>query len=63
MAETLQIIYKSIICVRVGMKNLYLAITVYHHSASLVMQKGDPRDGFFYPTLMMEFYIPGLSNE
>ena len=37
---------------RVGSKkNLSLGITVCHHSASLVMQNGDPRDGFFYPTL------------
>ena len=24
-----------------------------HHSASLVMPNGDPRDGFFYPTLTL----------
>ena len=34
-------------------KNLSLAITVCHHSASLVMSIGDPRDGFFYPTLTL----------
>ena len=40
------------------MKNPSLAITVYHHSASLAMPIGDPRDGFFYPTrtLMMDSY-------
>ena len=30
-----------------------LAITVCHHSASLVMPNGDPRDRFFYPTLTL----------
>ena len=35
---------KSIICVRVGEKNSPLATTVCHHSASLVMPNGDPRD-------------------
>ena len=36
-----------------------LAITVCHPSASLVMPFGDPRDGYFYPTLtlMMDSYI------
>ena len=34
-------------------KNLSLAITVCHHSASLVMSIGDPRVGFFYPTLTL----------
>ena len=40
-------------------KNPSLVITVCHHSASLVMPIGDPRDGFFYPTLtlMMDTYI------
>ena len=44
---------------RMGQKNSTLAITVWHHSASLVMLIGDPRDGFFYPTptLMMDSYI------
>ena len=32
-----------------GMENPSLAITVCHHSASLVMPIGDPRDGSFYP--------------
>ena len=33
-------------------------ITIWHHSASLVMPIGDPWDGFFYPTLtrMMDSY-------
>ena len=30
-------------------KNQFLAITVWHHSASLVMPDSDPRDGIFYP--------------
>ena len=30
-----------------------LGITVCHHSASLVLPNGDPRDGFFYPTLTL----------
>ena len=35
-----------------------LGITVCHHSASLIMQIGDPRDRFFYPnlTLMVDSY-------
>ena len=41
------------------MENLSLAITNCHHSASLVMPIGDPRDRFFYPTLilMIDSYI------
>ena len=41
-----------------GIENPYLVITICHHSASLVMPIGDPRDGFFYPTLtlMMDTY-------
>ena len=35
------------------MKNPSLAITVCHHSASLVMPIGDPLDGFFYSTLKL----------
>ena len=36
-----------------------LAIAVCHHSANLVMPIGDPRVGFFYPTLtlMIDSYI------
>ena len=30
-----------------------LWITVCHHSASFVMPNGDPRGGFFYPTLTL----------
>ena len=43
---------------RVEWKNRSLGITVCHHSASLVMPNGDPRDRFFYPTLtlMMDSY-------
>ena len=55
---------KSIIRVRVGQKNPSLGITVCHHSASIVMQNGDPRDKFLYPTrppppsqVMMNTYI------
>ena len=49
---------KSSFCVRGGWKNPSVAITVCHHSASLVMPKGDPQDVFFYPvfTLMMYSY-------
>ena len=49
----------SIMSVRVGEKIPSLAITDYHHSASLVMPICDPRDGFFSPTLtlMMDTYI------
>ena len=36
-----------------------LAITICHHSASLMMPVSDPQDGFFYPTLTlrMDSYI------
>ena len=34
-------------------KNPSVGITVCHHSASLVMPKGDPRDRFFNPTLTL----------
>ena len=34
---------------RVGQKDPSLAITVWHHSASLVMQNGDLRDGISIP--------------
>ena len=49
---------ESIICVRVGLKNMTLGITVCHHSAGLMMPNNDPRDRFFYPslTLMMDSY-------
>ena len=42
----------SIICVRMR-ENPSLVITVCHHSASLVMPNGDPRDGYFYPILKL----------
>ena len=37
---------------------------VCHHSASLMMPIGDPRDGFFYPTfiLMIDSYIHRKHN-
>ena len=43
-------------------KNPSLGITVWHHSASLMMPNGDPRDIFFYHTftLMMDSYIVRL---
>ena len=49
---------------RVGQKNLSLGITICHHSASLVMPKGDPWDGFSFPihTLVMYSYNPHNSN-
>ena len=55
---------ESNILVRVGYKSLSLVITVCHHSASLVMPKGDPRDGFFYLTLslMMDSYSTVLRS-
>ena len=34
-------------------ENPSLRITVCHYLASLVMPNGDPRDGFFYPTLTL----------
>ena len=43
---------ESIIHVRYK-KNLSLGITICHHSASLVMPNGDPRDVFLYPTLKL----------
>ena len=47
------------VSIRVGLKSPSLQITIYHHSASLVMPNGDPLDGLFYPTLalMMNSYI------
>ena len=44
---------ESIIRVRMGLKNLSLAIIHSHHSASLVMPIGDPQDGFFRSTLAL----------
>ena len=41
---------------RAGWKNPPSPITDCHHSASLVVPFGDPRDGFFYLTLMMDTY-------
>ena len=41
--------------------NLSLTITIFYHSASLVMPNGDPRDVLLFYlslTFMMEFYIP-----
>ena len=44
---------ESIICVRMGSKNLSLVTTVCHHLASLMMSNCDPWDIFFYPTLTL----------
>ena len=41
-------------------KNPSLAITVCHHSASLMVPIGDPRDCFFYPTLTLMIDSPHL---
>ena len=38
-------------------QNASLWITVCHHSTSLVMPNGDPRDGFFYPTLTLMIHV------
>ena len=35
------------------MKNPSLVVTVCHHSASLVMPIGDPRDGLFNPIMIL----------
>ena len=39
--------------VRMGSKNPSLAITACFHSASPMVAIGDPRDGFFDPTLTL----------
>ena len=39
---------ESVMGVRGRLKNPSLDITVWHHSASLVMPDSDPRGGFFY---------------
>ena len=44
-----------------GIENPPLMITVCHHSPSLVMPIGDPRDGFFCPTLTLIICVfPGM---
>ena len=47
-----------------GIENPSLVITVCHHAASLVVPIGDPRDHFFYPTLipMIDSYYPDVIN-
>ena len=50
---------ESIIRVRMGYKNQSLATIDCHHSASLLMPIGDPRHGFFYPTLILVIYSYG----
>ena len=49
---------ESIMGVSGTQKNLSLAITVWHHSAILVMPDSDPRGGFFHLplTLMIDSY-------
>ena len=49
---------ESIMGVRERQKNPSLAITVWHHSASLMMPESDHRDRFFYLslTLMIDSY-------
>ena len=47
---------ESIMGVRGRLKNPSLAITVWHHSASLVMPDSDPRDGFLYLLTMIDLY-------
>ena len=44
---------------KMGYKNLSFVITICHDSANLEMPNGDPRDGFFDPslTLMIDSYI------
>ena len=44
---------ESIIGVSVEKKNPSFGITVCPHSRSLMMPNGNPRDGFFYPTLTL----------
>ena len=46
-------------------ENPSLGITICHDSASLVMPNGDPRDGFFYPTLklMIDSYSLGKPRD
>ena len=51
---------ESIIHVRVKIRPF--GITVCHHLASLVMPNGDPRDGFFYPTLTLMIDSDSLNN-
>ena len=45
---------------RVGYKNPSLRITICHYSASLVMPNGNPRDGYFYPTLSLMIHSYSL---
>ena len=42
-------------------ENPSLGISVCHHSASLLMPNGDPRDGFFYPTNTLMIYTYNMS--
>ena len=44
-------------------KNSFFGITVYHHSANLVMLNGEPRDGSYYPTLTLMIYSYTLQPE
>ena len=56
---------ESVMGVRGTQKNLSLAITVWHHSASLMMPDSDPQNGFFYLPLtpILDPYITsGIVN-
>ena len=53
---------ESIMGVRVRQKNPSHAITVWHHSASLVMPDSDPWDGFFY-LLLIPMIDPYIQNQ
>ena len=43
-------------------KNPSHGITVCHHSASLVMPNGDPRDAWFFPTPTLTIHSYGLKK-
>ena len=54
---------ESIMGVRDRQKNLSHGITVWYHSASLMMPDSDPRDGFLYLHLipMIDSYITWIT--
>ena len=56
---------KNLSCVRGRQNYRSLQITVWHHSASLMMPDSDPQDGVFYLSLtpMIESYINPLYTE
>ena len=53
---------ECIFSVRMGQKNPSLTVTICHHSASLVMPNGDPRDIFFCPILTLMIYLYYIKN-